>query len=111
MTEEKEKEKEEIKITWIDGIACYDLPQKPVIRRKIPGRIRPVNHPFNFGWLQEQRTRAFMPDIMDELNKFFNTSDLSHFPPNKWKVFKIDENGKITEVNKEEEKEEEENDN
>ena len=98
MTEEEKEE--ETKITWIDGIACYDLPQKPVIRRKIPGQKRPVNHPFNFGWLQEQRTRKFMPDMMDDLKNFFNFPSFSN---SEWKLFKIDENGKMTEVKKEEE--------
>ena len=101
MTEEEIKD-DGPEIIWVDGIPCIVLPPGSLIEKN-PKKQNNVNHPFNFGWLQETKKRQSMPDIMKEIENIFNIP----FMPLKWKVFKITEKGEIKEIKQEDE----ENDN
>lgn len=96
----EEEEEEKLKIIWIDGIPCMELPPNTIMKK---GQRKSVNHPFRFGCMQEQKKREFMPDMKRELHKFFNTP---YFPV-KWKIYEIDPNGQVKEIKDEDE----ENDN
>ena len=100
--DEKEKQEKDIKIMWVDGMPCIELPPNTIIDKK--SRQQDSNdHPFSFGWLQETTRRQPPPDIFDEIKKIFSTP----FMPTSWKLFKITEHGEIKELKDEDE----ENDN
>lgn len=80
--QEKKKEKKEPNIYWIDGIPCLELPKGSVIFKRKIKQQNPYNHPYTFGWLQEEKKRKFMPDILDELKHLFN---VPFFPAN-WRI-------------------------
>lgn len=98
MSEDEEKEK--VKIIWVDGIPCIDISNIQIIKKE---QNNPVNHPFTFGYLQEVKKREFMPDIIKELDKIFNSNLNTPIFPASWKIYKI-ENGQIKEL-KDEDKE------
>ncbi len=69
MTEEK---KERVIINIIDGVPCIYLPPGVIGKKLPPPRIIP----FNFGTMQETRSRNGMPDVLKELKKFFNPNNV-----------------------------------
>jgi len=71
MTEEKKKER--VIINIIDGVPCILLP-KGTLGKKLPP---PKIVPFKFGTMQEMKSRDTMPDVMDELKKFFHNGDFN----------------------------------
>ena len=95
-----EDEKEKLKIIWVDGIPCIDLPPNSIIQKR---QNNSVNHPFTFGYLQEQRKKEFMPDMIKELDKIFKSNISTPFFPANWKIYEIDEWGGIKELKKEDE--------
>jgi len=102
MEEEEKKEDEEDEgpeVKWVDGIPCIVLPEGSLIETK-SRKQGSVNHPFNFGWLQETKRRQPPPGIFDEIKKIFNVP----YMPANWKVFEITEHGEIKEL-KDEDKE------
>jgi len=92
MTEEEKEKKERVIINIIDGIPCIYLPPG-IIGKKLPP---PLVIPFNFGTMQEMRTRDTRPDVLKELKKFFdlNKVNVSFFelPEPKKKEDKKDDN-------------------
>jgi len=98
--EEKEEKKKKEKYILIDDIPHWEL-EGPVVRKNSKQQ-GPVKNPFTFGWLQENKERQFMPDIIDELQKILKIP----FIPGEWKIYEI-KNGEIKELKDEDE----ENDN
>jgi len=99
MSEEKEEDK--IKIIWIDGIACIELPPNTIMKKR---QSKSVKIPFRFGQLQKERKIDFMPEVIKELDKVFNSGLNTPFFPATWKVFEINQWGEIKEL-KDEDKE------
>lgn len=99
MSKEEDK-KDKLKIIWIDGIPCMELPLNTIMKK---GQSKSVKHPFRFGCMQQQKKKDFMPDMIRELDQFFNTP---YFPV-KWKIYTIKPDGQIKELKDEDE----ENDN
>ncbi len=92
MTEE-EKKKEKVIINIVDGVACIYLPSG-IVGKKLPP---PQIIPFNFGKMQEMRSRNTMPDVLKELRKLFESRfTVSYFelPGPKKKEDKEDDNEK-----------------
>ena len=87
-----EKEKEKVKIIWVDGIPCMDLPHGSIISKRQKSSVE-LPH-FRFGQLQIQKESEHMKDIHRELSKLFNTP----FFPATWKIYKIDQWGSVKEL-------------
>lgn len=100
------KEEEKFKIIWIDGIPCMELPPNTIMKKGQRKSVE-VKNPFRFGKLQEQRKREFMPDMIRELDKIFNSELNTPFFPASWKIYQINQLGEIKELKDEDE----ENDN
>jgi len=69
MTEKNKKER--VIINIIDGVPCILLPPGTLGKKLQPRRTVP----FTFGTIQEEKKKDTMPDVMDELKKFFKEGD------------------------------------
>ena len=101
---EDEKDKKDIKIIWVDGYPCIELPSNTIMKKR---QKSSVESPFKFGRLQMQRKKKFMPEILKELEKMFNKNLNTPFFPANWKIYEINQWGEVKELKDEDE----ENDN
>ena len=98
---EDEEKKKNIKIIWVDGIACIELPPNTIMKK---GQKNSVEIPhFRFGQLQQQKERDYMSKMVKELDKIFNSKTNTPFFPATWKIFGVNQWGGIKEIKKEDE--------
>lgn len=96
MSENEKQEKEKVKIIWVDGIPCIELPPGSIISKR---QKRSVGIPqFRFGQLQQLKERDHMSNMVKELDKVFNSSTNIPFFPASWKIYRIDQWGGIKEL-------------
>ena len=98
MSEDEEK----LKIIWVDGIPCIELPEGSIMEEKTTRQDNSVVIPhFRFGQLQQQKEREHMSEMMKELDKIFTSNINTPFFPATWRIFEIDQWGGIKEIKKE----------
>ena len=94
MTEEK---KEKVKIIWVDGIPCIELPPNSIMKKRQKSSVEiPF---FRFGQLQQQKQNNHMSEIHKELQGIFSTP---FFPAN-WRIYELDQWGGVRELKDEDE--------